>query len=242
MVNRPLNLKYVYKRQRYLEKGKSITESVDMIDLSENCSESTYKWRLETFFNNCTDYKDALSVLESLYKENRFELLEKYCQVVMNDIIPLVENANLGNCLDTIRSSNIGDINVDRLVETAKVYKRVDRIIKNHKNLSKKFKLEGFSNRAIPNKNKIYSICEKVDTYTLSPFIKMNIVFEEVSYLCYSEGVNIPSDEIVEYTTEYFLLRDNNTKDDIDSYKRAIEESKVIPYGSEKNVGFLLER
>lgn len=241
MVNRPLNLKYVYKRQRYLEKGKSITESVDMIDLSENCSESTYKWRLETFFNNCTDYKDALSVLESLYKENRFELLEKYCQVVMNDIIPLVENANLGNCLDTIRSSNIGDINVDRLVETAKVYKRVDRIIKNHKNLSKKFKLEGFSNRAIPNKNKIYSICEKVDTYTLSPFIKMNIVFEEVSYLCYSEGVNIPSDEIVEYTTEYFLLRDNNTKDDIDSYKRAIEESKVIPYGSEKNVGFLME-
>ena len=241
MVSKPLNLKYVYKRQRYLEKSKSITESANVIDLSDDCSESTYKWKLENFFNNCTDYKDALSILESLYKEDRFELLEKYCQVTMNDIIPLVENTNLGECLDLIRSSDIGDINKDRLLETAKTYKRIDRIIRNHKNLSKKFKLESFTNKAISNKDKIYSICEKVDTYTLSPFIKMNIVFEEVSYLCYSEGVDISPESIVEYTTNYFLLRDNNTKDDIDSYKRAINESRVLPFCSEKNVKFLME-
>ena len=241
MVSKPLNLKYVYKRQRYLEKSRDLNESATMIDLSDNYSDTIYKWKLENFFNNCTDYKDALSILESLYKDNKYELLEKYCQVVMNNIIPLVESSNLGDCLDNIRSSDIGDINRDRLVETAKIYKRVDRIIKNHKNLSKKFKLESFSNKAISNKDKIYSICEKVDTYTLSPFVKINIVFEEVSYLCYSEGVNIPADSIVEYATDYFLLRDNNTKEDIDSYKRAIEESRVLPFGSEKNVGFLME-
>ena len=159
----------------------------------------------------------------------------------MNNIIPLVESSSLGDCLDNIRSSDIGDINKDRLLETAKTYKRVDRIIKNHKNLSKKFKLESFSNKAISNKDKIYSICEKVDTYTLSPFVKINIVFEEVSYLCYSEGVNISPESIVEYATDYFLLRDNNTKEDIDSYRRAIEESRVLPFGSEKNVEFLME-
>ena len=241
MVSKPLNLKYVYKRQRYLEKGRDLNESATMIDLSDNYSDTIYKWKLENFFNNCTDYKDALSILESLYKDNKYELLEKYCQVVMNNIIPLVESSSLGDCLDNIRSSDIGDINRDRLLETAKIYKRVDRIIKNHKNLSKKFKLESFSNKAISNKDKIYSICEKVDTYTLSPFVKINIVFEEVSYLCYSEGVNIPVDSIVEYATDYFLLRDNNTKEDIDSYKRAIEESRVLPFGSEKNVEFLME-
>ena len=207
MVSKPLNLKYVYKRQRYLEKSRDLNESATMIDLSDNYSDTIYKWKLENFFNNCTDYKDALSILESLYKENKYELLEKYCQVVMNDIIPLVESSSLGDCLDNIRSSNIGDINKDRLIETAKIYKRVDRIIKNHKNLSKKFKLESFSNKAISNKDKIYSICEKVDTYTLSPFVKINIVFEEVSYLCYSEGVNIPADSIVEYATDYLLLQ-----------------------------------
>ena len=212
-----------------------------MIDLSDNYSDTIYKWKLENFFNNCTDYKDALSILESLYKDNKYELLEKYCQVVMNNIIPLVESSSLGDCLDNIRSSDIGDINKDRLLETAKTYKRVDRIIKNHKNLSKKFKLESFSNKAISNKDKIYSICEKVDTYTLSPFVKINIVFEEVSYLCYSEGVNISPESIVEYATDYFLLRDNNTKEDIDSYRRAIEESRVLPFGSEKNVEFLME-
>ena len=240
MVSKPLNLKYVYKRQRYLEKRKDITESAELIDLS-NCSEFNYDRTLENYFNKCTDYKDAISILETLYSEDRFGLLEKYCQVVMNDIIPLVENSSLGDCLDTIRSSNIGEINIDRLSETAKMYKRVDRIIKNHKNLSKKFKLESFSNRAKSNKDKIYSICEKVDTYTLSPFIKMNIVLEEVSYLCYSEGVEIPTEEIVENVTNYFLLRDNNTQEDIESYKRAIDESRVLPFGADSNIKFLME-
>ena len=138
MVSKPLNLKYVYKRQRYLEKRNSIAESsnYDINYLSDDSNKSLYKWRLENFFNSCTDYKSAISVLESLYEKDDYELLEKYCQVVINDIIPLVENANLGDCLDTIRSSNIGDINIDRLVETTKMYKRIDRIIKNHKNLS----------------------------------------------------------------------------------------------------------
>ncbi len=240
MVSEPLNLKYVYKRQRYLEKRKGITESTDLIDLS-NCLEFNYDRILENYFNKCTDYKDAISILETLYSEDRFGLLEKYCQVVMNDIIPLVENSNIGDCLDTIRSSNIGDINIDRLSETTKMYKRIDRIIKNHKNLSRKFKLESFSNRAKSNKDKIYSICEKVDTYTLSPFIKMNIVLEEISYLCYSEGVKIPTEEIVENVTNYFLLRDNNTQEDIESYKRAINESRVLPFGCDSNIKFLME-
>ena len=128
MVNKPLNLKYVYKRQRYLEKRKTINESANMIDLSNISNRSVYKWKLENFFNNCTNYKDAISVLESLYNNDEYELLEKYCQVVMNDIIPLVENSNLGDCLDTIRSSNIGEVNSDRLLETAKMYKSIDRI------------------------------------------------------------------------------------------------------------------
>ena len=243
MVSKPLNLKYVYKRQRYLEKRNSIAESsnYDINYLSDDSNKSLYKWRLENFFNSCTDYKSAISVLESLYEKDDYELLEKYCQVVINDIIPLVENANLGDCLDTIRSSNIGDINIDRLVETTKMYKRIDRIIKNHKNLSKKFKLESFSNKAKSDKEKIFSICEKVDTYTLSPFVKMNIVLEEVSYLCYSEGIEIPVENIVENVTNYFLLRDSNTKEDINSYKRAIEESRVLPLASDKNISFLTE-
>ena len=239
MVNKPLNLKYVYKRQRYLEKRKTITESADMIDLSNVSNDSIYKWKLEMFFNNCTDYKDAISILESLYKDDRYDLLEKYCQVVMNDIIPLVENSNFGDCLDTIRSSNIGEVNSDRLLETVKMYKSIDRIIKNHKNLSNKFKLESFSNKAKSNKERIFTICEDVDTYTISPFIKMNIVLEELSYLYYSEGIDIDPSDIVYEVTDYFLLRDNNTKEDIDSYKRAINESKVLSLASDKNIRFL---
>ena len=239
MVNKPLNLKYVYKRQRYLEKRKTVNESANMIDLSNISNRSVYKWKLENFFNNCTNYKDAISVLEFLYNNDEYELLEKYCQVVMNDIIPLVENSNLGDCLDTIRSSNIGEVNSDRLLETAKMYKSIDRIIKNHKNLSNKFKLESFSNKAKSNKERIFSICEDVDTYTISPFIKMNIALEELSYLYYSEGIDIDPSDIVYEVTDYFLLRDNNTKEDIDSYRRAINESKILPTFSDKNIKYL---
>ena len=240
MVNKPLNLKYVYKRQRYLEKRKTITESATMIDLSNCPNNNVYSWRLENFFNNCTDYRDALSVLETLYNENKFDLLEKYSQVVNNDIIPLVENFDLSTCIETIENSNIGQVNIDRLTESAKTYKSIDRIIKNHKNLSRKFNLEQFSNKTRSDKDKIYSICEKVDTYTLSPFIKMNIALEELSYLCYSEGVEIAPEDIVKNVTEYFLLRDNNTKDDINSYRKAIRESKIIPYNSDKNISYFI--
>ena len=171
MVTTPLDMKYTYKRGRGLERRKCVTESARIPDLSGNMSEDFYRRKVETFTRDCTSYKDALNLLETLYKSDRFDLLESSTQKVINDVIPTVESAELPNCISYINSIDIGNVNRDRLIEAAKLYKSIDRIIKNHRNLSKRFEmnLNGKSD-----KEKCYKICEMVCTYSLSKFVKFN--------------------------------------------------------------------
>lgn len=242
MVITPLDMKYVYKRERYLEKRRSISESSGIPELSGVSGNEIYKTRVENFLSECSSYKEALSILETLYTDNKFDLLEASTQRVINDIIPMVDNVNLNNCIDSIKASDIGNINKDRLIETAKIYKSIDRIRKNHKNLSKRFNIEAAFDKNLDDKKKCYKICECIDTYNnLTPFIKYNIALEELTYLGYTGGNRIPKDILVENVTNYFLMRNNNTWEDIESYKRAISESKVLPEGSDSNVKFFTE-
>ena len=90
MVTTPLDMKYTYKRGRGLERRKCVTESARIPDLSGNMSEDFYRRKVETFTRDCTSYKDALNLLETLYKSDRFDLLESSTQKVINDVIPTV--------------------------------------------------------------------------------------------------------------------------------------------------------
>ena len=239
MVNKPLDMKYIYKRDRYLEKRKSVNESGSSSSLDIFSSPS--KMQIETFLNSCPSYNEAVSLLENLYSEDNFSLLEASVQKVINEVIPTIENKDLYNFINCVESSNIGDFNKDRLIETANMYKSIDRIRKNHKNLSKKFTLEAFTNKAKSDKDKFFSICEMVDTYKLDNYIKMNIVFEETMYMSYVEGVNINSESMVENVLNYFLLREDNTLDDILKYRDCITKSKVIPNGSDSRIQWYME-
>lgn len=237
MVTTPLDMKYIYKRGRSLERRKSITESARIPDLSGNMNDDYYRYKVESFTRDCIDYKDAIKLLETLYASNKFDLLESSTQKVIHDVIPTVESAELPICIQYINSSDIGEVNRDRLVETAKMYKSVDRIIKNHKNLSRRFEMDTMKGKS--DKEKCYRICEMVCTYSLSKFVKFNIALEEMKYLSYTSGDNIPDATLVEHVSNYFLMLDDNTEDDIDHYKSAIESSRVIAEGADVNVQYL---
>lgn len=241
MVNKPLDMKYVYKRDRYLEKRRSLDESSQSIIDKFLTLESPNRYQIESFFNNCPPYKDAISLLETFYSDNMFKLLESSVQKVVNEVIPTIENRNLSDFIDLVESSDIGESNKDKLISEAKLYKSVDRIRKNHKNLSKKFTLEVFTNKAKSDKDKFFSICEMVDTYQLSNYIKMNIVLEETGYVSYMEGVHVNPESMVENVLNYFLLKEDNTTEDINSYLECINKSKVIPYGSDSRIKWFTE-
>lgn len=239
MVTTPLDMKYIYKRGRSLERRKSVTESARIPDLSGTMNEDYYRHKVESFTRDCINYKDAINLLETLYESNRFDLLESCAQKVIHDVIPTVESAELPICISYINSSNIGDVNRDRLVETAKMYRSVDRIIKNHKNLSRRFEMDTMKGKS--DKEKCYRVCEMVCTYSLSKFVKFNIALEEMKYLSYMDGYNIPDTSLVEHVSNYFLMLDDNTEDDIDHYRSAVESSKVIAEGADENVPYLTE-
>lgn len=236
MVTTPLDLKYIYKRGRGLERRKSVNESAHIPDLSGCMSEDFYRRKVETFARDCISYKDALNLLEMLYQSNRFDLLESCTQKVINDVIPTVESAELPNCMSCIDVADIGDINRDRLIEAAKLYKSVDRITKNHRNLSKRFEM---NMNGKSDKEKCYKICEMVCTYNLSKFIKFNIALEETAYLGYMNGNRMPDKVLVEHVSDYFLMMDDNSSSDIDHYRDAVKDSKIISEGADANVKYL---
>lgn len=243
MIN-PIDMKYVYKRERYLEKNSStLNESV--IDLDNvNPNSVLYEHRISTFMKSQPSYQNILSLLEKVYFDNKLSLLESLTTSICNDYIPGMGNNDIPGFIAKTSNSNIGDVNKDRLIETAKMYKSIDRIIKNHKALNEKFPSydNTFSNKAKSDKDKCYTICEFCDTYSLSPFIKMNIALEEMMYRRYTEETNITEESIVENTLNYFLLRDDNTKEDIESYKKCLSESKVLSkVGKEHGLSFVNE-
>ena len=243
MIN-PIDMKYVYKRERYLEKNSSkLNESaIDLDNVSPNSV--LYKHRINTFMESNPSYQNILSLLEKVYFDNKLSLLESLTTSICNNYIPGMSNNDIPGFIAKTNNSNIGDVNKDRLIETAKMYKSIDRIIKNHKALTEKFSSYDniFSNKAKSDKDKCFTICEFCDTYSLSPFIKMNIALEEMMYRRYTEETSITEESIVENTLNYFLLRDDNTKEDIESYKKCISESKVLSnVGKEYGLSFINE-
>lgn len=242
MSSTPLDFKYVYKRKRCLESSNSsLTESMTYIpDLSNISSPILYKQKVEQFFSECHNYKSAIEMLETLYQTDNFNLLESGTQSTIQYIIPAIPPTEIKDCMTFIKESSLGDIDKDRLLETAKIYKSIDRILKNHKNLSKRFKLTELG-RIGSVQERCDKICKMVDSYDLTNFIKFNICLEELSFLSYKDGLNISEEEISENVTNYFLLRDSNTKDDIKSYKEALESSKVISDKKYRSLSFLME-
>ena len=236
MVTTPLDMKYAYKRGRSLERRKSINESARIPDLSGNMSDDFYRYKVEAFTRDCVDYKNAIDLLETLYTNNKFDLLESSTQRIMNDVIPCVESEKLPDCISYIESKDIGDINRDRLIETAKMYKSIDRIVKNHKNLTKRFNMN-FKGKS--DKEKCYRVCEMVNTYKSSPNVKFNICLEELTYLGYINDDKISDKSIVENVSKYFLMMDDNIGSDISNYTDSIRNSKVLSEGADSNVRFL---
>ena len=241
MLSKPIDITYVYKRERCIKSNKYNNDYLFESTVDNDEINSLSRNEISSMINKSRSYKTALSILESLYNNNKYELLESMVNKEMHDVIPYVDKKNINECISYINSLNIGDINKDRLIETAKLYKSVDRIIDNHKKLSKRFELNFFDKSNISDRDKCTTICEFVDTYKLSPFVKMNIAIEESKLLNDINYSNINEESIVEYVTDYFLLRNENSSDDIKSYKRAIIESRVISESGDNKVKYLTE-
>ena len=248
MVSKPLDMSLVYKRERYLlgekhvvKENASLNDEISRI-MSKSNTQSLASM-VEHFVGSTSDsYTSDIKLLEQLYDNNLFNILEDAVQRLTKGIIPTIENKEIKSAILVTSEANIGDVNKDRLIETFNTYKSIDRIIDNHKKMSKRFALESVQDIAKSDKKKCYSLCEMVDTYDLNPFIKFNIALEEMSYICYHGGISMDESSMVEYITNYFLLRENNSDEDINSYIRAIKESKVLSETADISIKYLMNK
>lgn len=240
MVNNPIDMKYTFKRERYLEKRKNITESAKLPDLENVTGPNNYNQKVSSFIRECTSYKDAINILETLYLDNKFDLLEATVQTFINDIIPLTENQKLSDCISYASNANIGDINKDRIIEAAKTYKTADRIIRNHNILSKRFSLDSMKGKS--DRQKAFHICEMVCTYNQPVQSKFNIAIEETKYLDFLNGGHMSDTSIVENVSDYFLMIEDTSKKTINSMANWINESKVLSGNAADSVPYLMGR
>lgn len=243
MQYNPLDFRYLYTRSRMLENAFPRKNNKNYSHLEKAIFESNKpvsKITEENYINLCESWKNILKSLEVLYKNNQYGLLESSVERIKESVIPSIRD--IKNCISFIEGLDIGDINKDRLIENAKIYKSIDRIKKNHKMLTERFNIEKmYEAKGRPLRKRLFSICEAIDTYNLSPFIKINIALEESKLLDYRNKTNLDESALVESVLDYFLLRSSNTEEDIESYKRAIKESKVISNDGINNISYFME-
>ena len=243
MVNKPLDLKLMFKRRRCLENSRTDLKTCDsaLANKNLNLSKQLQNSVIESDLSNM-DWNGYILYMEGLYDKNNYNLLESLVCKFTDNIVPTVENVQ--KLIDTVREANIGDINKNKIIEAANCYKTIDRINNNHLKLSKRFPIyEAFCNRNKSTSDRIYSVCKFIDTYKTSPYIKFNIALEEVSYLNFynSEISKINESDTVKYILNYFLLREDNTSQDISKYKKAIMESKIISNDPSSDIKYFIE-
>ena len=222
MINKPLNFRNIFKRKRILTENRvgSIHESYS--------GAANSKFTLNS--------SNLLPTLEQLYFDNNFAILEDFVNYAINNIVPGIQNSEFPAFKKNILRSNIGESNKDKLIESTNMYKKLDRIEKNHNNLSKKFTLEAFTNKAKSDKERFYSICEMVDTFDIDTHIKLGIALEESMYLSYIEDFPIDESSLVENTLDYFLMHDNMPSDAPKRYLNIIKESDILSNTSTSNI------
>lgn len=137
------------------------------------------------------------------------------------------------------------NLNVEQkkqILESATKYKAADRILRNHEKISKRFNiLQEVSNLKYKGLQRIVeSCCAMIDTYTLAPYAKMNLCFEELSYLLDKTGGKYNKKDLVKYVTEYFLLRSPKMKlEDIKGYRTVLNENCYLEDSTVKCVKYV---
>lgn len=161
----------------------------------------------------------------------------------VNNILPYV--SDLSNIWETVGRYELSDDEKNTIMEAAKNYIAADRILENHRLMSKRFKLDNVSQAKV-NKDglrpTVESYCSMIDTYgDLTPYQKLNLCLEEVSYVFDKNHIEYNRKDFVNYILEYFLLTNPIlTSKDKRGYRKVFSEGFYITETDKNAVEYLL--
>jgi hypothetical protein len=195
---------------------------------------------IDSYFNalSCKEeannaFNNALDILE-IHSTN--QRVDTFCK----RILPYVENLN--SVSTYLEHSNIPKEYTEVIKEYLTMYNVADRVIKNHRNISKRFNIESeVSKIPYTSLNSVAeNCCTMIDTYKLDSYKKLNLCIEEMMYLINKNRYNVNKSDLVRHITEYFLLSNQQLSfKDINNYKLALQENYFLEEADIDSVSFL---
>ena len=239
------NFNSIFKRSRCL------TSNSDKID-----SEKPYKIleaNIQKNINNSNlilDKRIFNNYLESMYNRDNasnnyykfFEIAQTLTEARANNndlkfvitefsnrVLPYVEDLN--SVIESVERYTIPLDYIEFVKEEASNYLLADKILNNHKQISKRFNIENeivsFRSKGVTHVvERCYSM---IDTYNIKLYQKFNMCIEEMVYLLEKNKISYDQNELVLSILEEFLLKNPKiTKDDIKGFKFSLENNRCV--------------
>lgn len=250
MVKNPVDMNLVFRRKICLEDSRELSEDcygyyeAAMNNIKNNKPDSITKPTLDKFFQEMASKKTSnryiskcVDILSELFTHDKYNLLECYSNYMISEIMPYCENNSI--IIDRASVKEIPDTVMDKVSDAIKEYALCDRILDNHNKLSKRFKIDNVIRTKYTTVEEIcQEVCAMVDTYDIKPHIKMELCFEEVSYLTSTHGIQMNEQDMVVAISDYFLSLPMTEGMDV-AYANTIKESKVLSLEADNKVQYL---
>lgn len=190
-------------------KNSSLNRKIKFL---ESCNNAVY-------LNETSNINDVCSILNNIMESTDTSQSQKShtLNFIESDIIPKLKDFN--SFRSRLDKSVFDESYTNSINDTISIYTECDRILNNDRKLCKRFNINKFLRENINNtnckdpKDIVFSLCEMIDTYNISPKKKYHIALENVQYSLYNAPVNTKN--VVKYITDYFLLREAIIPDDI---------------------------
>lgn len=191
-------------------------------------------------------YWQPIKLIETfnIYDESAV-VADKISLEFSNRILPYIEASQLQSLMNTVENSNLTDYQKSLIEESIAEYHASDRILANHKSLSKRFNIEGSVTKYSRNNNLKYFIdhcADLISTYNIEDYQKMNATLEESVFVLGKEGLHCDRADAVRYLVEYFLTQKPSiSSEEKSKYCKVLTESPLLTEEDLTSVQYLFE-
>ncbi len=182
------------------------------------------------FLNETGSISKVTKVINSIMESGSNSQKEETMRYINNNLLPKLNRDATSIFVNQINKKLLNENYTNSINDTISIYKECDRVLNNDKKLAKRFNFDKFIqenyNKKTP-KELVFSLCEMIDTYNISPKQKYYIALESVQYALYNSPVKM--DNVVKDITDYFLLREPIIPDNIMSdYESCAKDNQFL--------------
>ena len=182
------------------------------------------------FLNETGSISKVTKVINSIMESGSNSQKEETVRYINNNLLPKLNRDSTSIFVNQINKNLLNENYTNSINDTISIYKECDRVLNNDMKLSKRFNFDKFIqenyNKKTP-KELVFSLCEMIDTYNITPKQKYYIALESVQYALYNSPVKM--DNVVKDITDYFLLRESIIPDNIMSdYISCVKDNQFL--------------